>query len=166
MPSVSALSSQTRMEAYHDVAAGDCSRTTEDERSQNKGATRYLDRVHMWVCRKERALHMKKFSDTQPTQVREDDRLPLKEGECFILTGFVIAPSGKYKDGIAKLNGQNIVDNKPVKFWYSGKAVIHQLTEMERSVGVSAGLLKEPVRVMVVTVKGEKGSYLSLADPV
>jgi hypothetical protein len=109
---------------------------------------------------------MKKFSDTQPVQVREDDRFPLKEGECFILTGFVITPSGKYKDGIAKINGQNIVDNKLVKFWYSGKAVIHQLDEMGKSVGINSGLLKEPVRVMVVTVKGEKGSYLSLADPV
>jgi hypothetical protein len=108
---------------------------------------------------------MKKFSETQPVQVREDDRLPLKEGACFILTGFVIGPSAKYKDGIAKMNGQNIIDKKPVKFWYSGKAVIHQLNEMGKSVGITAGLLKEPVRVMVVTVKGEKGSYLSLADP-
>ena len=107
---------------------------------------------------------MKKFSDTQPVQVREDDRLPLKAGECFILTGFVIAPSNKYKDGVAKLNGQNIIDNKLVKFWYSGKAVIHQLKNMETTIGVSAGLLKEPIRVMVVTIKGEKGSYLSLAD--
>lgn len=109
---------------------------------------------------------MKQFSDTQPVpQAREDDRLPLKEGECFILTGFVIAPSAKYKDGIAKINGQNVVDNKLVKFWYSGKAVIHQLKNMEDTIGISAGLLKEPVRVMVVIVKGEKGSYLSLADP-
>ena len=108
---------------------------------------------------------MKKFSDTQPIIVREDDRFPLKAGECFILTGFVIAPSNKYKDGIAKLNGQNIIDNKLVKFWYSGKAVIHQLQNMGESVGISAGLLKDPVRVMVVEVKGEKGTYLSLADP-
>jgi hypothetical protein len=108
---------------------------------------------------------MKQFSDTQPKTEREDDRLPLKEGECFILTGFVIAPSAKYKDGIAKLNGQNIIDNKLVKFWYSGKAVIHQLKNMQASVGMDAGYLNEPVRVMVVTVKGEKGSYLSLADP-
>jgi len=108
---------------------------------------------------------MKTFSDTQPKIEREDDRLPLKEGESFILTGFVITPSAKYKDGIAKLNGQNIVDNKLVKFWYSGKAVIHQLKNMGDSIGVSAGLLTEPIRVTVVTVKGEKGSYLSLADP-
>jgi hypothetical protein len=108
---------------------------------------------------------MKKFSDTQPVTVKEDDRFPLKEGESFILTGFVITPSAKYKDGIAKLNGQNIIDNKLVKFWYSGKAVIHQLKNMETTIGVSAGLLKEPIRVMIVTVKGEKGSYLSLADP-
>ena len=108
---------------------------------------------------------MKTFSDTQPQAIKEDDRFPLKEGECFILTGFVITPSAKYKDGIAKINGQNIIDNKLVKFWYSGKAVIHQLNNMADSIGISAGLLKEPVRVMVITVKGEKGSYLSFADP-
>lgn len=108
---------------------------------------------------------MKKFSDTQPVIVKEDDRLPLKVGECFILTWFQIAPSKKYKDGIAKINGQNIIDNKLVKFWYSGKAVIHQLQNMAGSVGEDSGILKEPVRVMVVEVKGEKGSYLSFADP-
>lgn len=108
---------------------------------------------------------MKKFSDTQPVLVREDDRVPLKAGECFILTGFVIGPSMKYKDGIAKINGQNIIDKQPVKYWYSGKAVIHQLQNIEKSIGISAGLLGEPVRVCVKEVKGEKGKYLSLADP-
>lgn len=108
---------------------------------------------------------MKQFSDTQPVATKEDDRFPLKEGECFILTGFVITPSAKYKDGIAKINGQNIIDNKLVKFWCSGKAVIHQLENMKASVGMDYGYLNEPVRVMVITVKGKKGSYLSFADP-
>lgn len=108
---------------------------------------------------------MKKFSDTQPVIVKEDDRFPLKAGEAFILTGFVITPSAKYKDGIAKINGQNVIDNKIVKFWYSGKAIIHQLNNIADSIGISAGLLKEPIRVMVVEVNGEKGKYLSFADP-
>ena len=109
---------------------------------------------------------MKKFSDTQPVQQpREDDREQLKAGAVFILTGFVIQPSSKYKDGIARINGQNVIDNKVVKFWYSGKAVIHQLENVAKIIGIEAGLLKEPVRVMVIEVKGEKGKYLSLADP-
>lgn len=109
---------------------------------------------------------MKKFSDTQPVQQpREDDRSQLKAGESFILTGFVIQPSAKYKDGIAKINGQNIIDNKAVKYWYSGKAVIHQLQNAAKSVGCDSGLLNEPVRVTVIEKNGEKGKYLSLADP-
>ena len=109
---------------------------------------------------------MKKFSDTQPEQQpRETDREQLKAGAAFILTGFVIQPSAKYKDGIARINGQNIIDNKPVKFWYSGKAVIHQLENMAKSIGIESGLLKEPVRVMIIEVNGKGGKYLSFADP-
>ena len=109
---------------------------------------------------------MKKFSDTQPVQQpREDDREQLKAGAAFILTGFVIQPSAKYKDGIARINGQNIIDKTAVKYWYSGKAIIHQLDNMAKSIGVDAGLLKEPIRVVVVEVKGERGKYLSFADP-
>lgn len=109
---------------------------------------------------------MKKFSDTQPVQQpRENDREQLKAGAAFILTGFIIQPSSKYKDGIARINGQNIIDNKPVKFWYSGKAVIHQLQNIAKSVGCDSGFLNEPIRVMVIEVKGDKGKYLSFADP-
>jgi hypothetical protein len=108
---------------------------------------------------------MKKFSDSQPVQEKETDRFPLKVGMVFILTGFVFAPSKKCPEGVSRLNGRDPATNAPIKCWYCGKAVLHQLKNMEKSIGIESGLLKEEIRVKVVEIKGEKGAYLSLADP-
>ncbi len=108
---------------------------------------------------------MKKFSDTQPVQEKETDRLPLKAGLVFVLTGFIFAPSKKCPEGVSRLNGRDPATNALVKYWYCGKAVLHQLKNMEKSIGIDSGQLKEEIKVKVVEVKGEKGAYLSLADP-
>jgi hypothetical protein len=108
---------------------------------------------------------MKKFSDTQPIMEKETDRFPLKAGTTFILTGFVFAPSKKCPEGVSRLTGRDPISNSMVKYWYCGKAVLHQLKNMEKSIGIESGLLKEEIRVKVVEIKGEKGAYLSLADP-
>jgi hypothetical protein len=109
---------------------------------------------------------MKKFSETQPEpQARETDRLPLKAGSLFILAGFVVGPSKKCPEGVAKINGYDLITKAPVKYWYCGKAVLHQLQNMQKSVGMDSGRFNEEIRVRVVEIKGDKGIYLSLADP-
>jgi hypothetical protein len=111
---------------------------------------------------------MKNFSETQPKQEREDDRFPLKEGITFVLTGFVFGPSRKCLEGVSKLNGYDPITKAALKFWYCGKAVLHQLKNMEKTIGMeplATGQLKEAVQVKVILIKGDKGEYLSLTDP-
>ncbi len=107
---------------------------------------------------------MKKFSETQPVQEQETDRDPLKCG-LFVITGYVLVPSGKYKDGVARINGYDPKTKAFHKYWYTGKAIVHQLENMKKSVGMDGPIFKEEITVEVVEVKGEKGKYLSLADP-
>jgi hypothetical protein len=111
---------------------------------------------------------MKTFSETQPKTEQETDRLPLKAGLNIVITGYVKQPSQKYSDGVARINAYDAHDvrKQTLKFWYTGKAVIHQLDNMSKSVGIDAGVFKEPIRTMVVEVKAEKGKYLMLVDPV
>jgi hypothetical protein len=109
---------------------------------------------------------MKKFSDTQPAkQEPEDDRPALKTGELFVLTGFVMTPSKKYPNGVAKINGYDLITKEIRKFHTTGVAIIHQLANMADTQGIDAGKLKEEVKVRVTEIKGEKGYYLSFADP-
>lgn len=111
---------------------------------------------------------MKTFSETQPKTEQETDRMPLKAGLNIIITGYVNQPSQKYPDGVARINAYDVHDVKKatLKFWYTGKAVIHQLEAMKKSVGMNGPDFIEGIRTMVVEVKAEKGKYLSLADPV
>jgi hypothetical protein len=115
-----------------------------------------------------RVSSMKKFSDTQPKQDQEKDRDQLKAGVFFVITGYFKQESSKYPEGIAKINGYDIIGKKPVKYWYTGKAVIHQLDNMKKTVGMMEDGIsfKEEIKVTVVEVKSDKGKYLSLADPV
>jgi hypothetical protein len=111
---------------------------------------------------------MKKFSETQPAKqeiVDEPDRIPLKSRVLFILTGYVMIPSKKYPDGVAKINGHDLITGKDVKFRTTGKAIIHQLSNMEGTIGIEDHKFKEQVRVRVTEIKGEGGYYLSFADP-
>ena len=108
---------------------------------------------------------MKKFSETQPVQERETDREQLRAGIQFALIGFVIQKSTRFPEGIAKINGLDMKTGQTFKFWYTGKAVIHQLSDMQKSVGMDAGDFNEPIGVRVVKIKAEKGDYLSFTDP-
>ena len=108
---------------------------------------------------------MKKFSETQPVQERETEREQLRAGIQFTLTGFVIQKRTRFPEGIAKINGLDMKTGQTFKFWYTGKAVIHQLSEMQKNVGMDAGDFNEPIGVRVVKIKAEKGDYLSFADP-
>jgi hypothetical protein len=108
---------------------------------------------------------MKTFSETQPpAPAQETDRFPLVTG-IFIITGYVLVPSSKYKDGVARINGYDPKTKAVRKYWYTGKAVIHQLENMKKSVGMDGPVFKEEIKTEVVEVKAEKGKYLSLADP-
>jgi hypothetical protein len=113
---------------------------------------------------------MRTFGQTQPVVEQETDREPLEKalGKIFIVTGYVRVESAKYKDGVARINGYDPKDPKktPLKYWYTGKAVIHQMEAMKKSVGMDGGLFKDEIKTTVVEIKAEKGKYLSLADPV
>ena len=106
---------------------------------------------------------MKKFSETQPVQDNEE-REQIKTGMIFVISGFVIQDSKKYKEGVAKING-NDTEGKEHKYWTTGAVIIHQLKNMAESVGIDSGKLKEKIMVRVITVKGKSGQdYLSLSD--
>lgn len=126
---------------------------------------RFPDRMGMWILLG-KADSMKKFSDTQPAkQEAETDRQQLKAGELFILTGFVMTPSKKYPNGVAKINGYDLITKQVRKYWTTGQAIIHQLDGMKQTIGTDGGRFNEEVRVRVTEIKGEKGYYLSFADP-
>ena len=112
---------------------------------------------------------MRTFSETQPKQEQETDRLPLKEalGKVIVITGYIKQESSKFPDGVARINGYDMADpaRKLLKFWYTGKAVIHQLDNMTKSVGTDGGIFHEGIRTRITEVKAEKGKYLLLADP-
>jgi len=114
---------------------------------------------------------MKKFSETQPELEREEDRFQLVPGDHFVITGFVMQNSRKYEKGIAKINGyehvivEELEETVVVKRWTTGVAIINQLDNMAKKIGIDAGQLKDGVRVAVITVDGPNGAYLSFADP-
>lgn len=107
---------------------------------------------------------MKKFSETQPVQDKEE-REQIKAGQIIVLSGFIIQDSRKYPEGIAKINGNDMEGNVH-KYWTTGKAIINQLLNMESSVGATDHIFKEKIAVKVVTEKSKTGQeYLSFADP-
>ena len=107
----------------------------------------------------------KKFSETQPTTEQEKDRFQLKVGDKFTITGFVIQPSEKYKDGICKINGI-VPAGQIVKYWSTGQAIHTQLKNMAETVGIDAGSLKTNVGVQVFEKKSATGRmYLTFGDP-
>ena len=108
------------------------------------------------------------FSDTQPKIEEEEDRYPLKPGDTFVLTGYVIQPSRKYSRGVAKINGfksDAISNGIAVKYRTTGIAIISQLTNIAESVGIDAGKFKDEIPVTVVEIQGENGTYFSFTDP-
>ena len=108
----------------------------------------------------------KKFSETQPEL--ETDRHQLKKGDVFTLTGFTFQESKKYGCEISKINGIDIKTGQVVKFHTTAQAINSQLKNMEVSIGVRDGNLKENVGVMVTTAISEtnKKEYLTFTDPV
>ena len=111
---------------------------------------------------------MKKFSETQPEHEQEEGRYPLKPGDTFILTGYVLQKSRKYSAGVAKINGfesDAISNGIAVKYRTTGIVIISQLANIAESVGIDAGEFKEEISVTVVEVQGENGVYFSFADP-
>ena len=113
---------------------------------------------------------MRTFGQTQPVREQETDRESLEKalGKVFIITGYVKGESAKYKDGVARINGYDPQDpDKTVlKYRYTGKAIIHQMESMKKSVGMNGPDFNEEIKTTVVKVKNDKGEYLSLADPV
>ena len=113
---------------------------------------------------------MRTFGQTQPVQEQETDREPLEKalGKVFIITGYVKIESGKFKDGVARINAYDPSDpaKKILKYWYTGKAVIHQMEAMKKSVGMNGPDFNEGIKTTVIEIKADKGKYLSLADPV
>lgn len=107
----------------------------------------------------------KKFSETQSDQERETDRYQLTEGLQFTLTGFVSQPSVIFPEGFARINGIDQKTGQTVKYWYTGKAIIHQLHNAQKMVGMDADEFKVPIGVRVIKRIAEKGSYLSFSDP-
>ena len=110
---------------------------------------------------------MRTFSETQPKIEQETDRFPLKAGLNIIITGYVKQPSKKCPEGIAHINGYDAhdVSKTILKFWYCGKAVVHKMDNMSKSVGIDSGLFREGIHTATILVKGEKGDYIDLVDP-
>lgn len=108
----------------------------------------------------------KKFSETQPVNELEQDRLQLKVGDKFTVTGFIIQDSEKYPDGICKINGMSMKDGSIVKYWTTGMAIRTQLKNMADSVGIESGKFKINVGAMVIEKKSKAGKmYLTFTDP-
>lgn len=108
----------------------------------------------------------KKFSETQGILYdKEEDRNPLKPGDKFAITGYIVQPSQKYPAGIIKINGLSLVDGTIVKYRTTGKALLNQLQKMAENVGISAGKFHTNVGVQVFERKSGGGlTYLTFGD--
>ena len=97
----------------------------------------------------------------------EKDRFRLVAGlPPFVITDILVAPSGKYGK-FAKINGYDIIGNRPVKYRTTSAPVIQQLETLLAAAGADEhGKLKSEVKVQVAETKSKNGrAYLSLQDP-
>lgn len=109
----------------------------------------------------------KKFSETQGILYdKEEDRYPLKPGDKFTITGYIVQPSQKYPAGIIKINGLSLTDGTIVKYRTTGKAILNQLQNMAKDVGCDSGhFINANVGVQVFERKSGGGlTYLTFGD--
>jgi hypothetical protein len=110
---------------------------------------------------------MKTFSETQPKQELEPDRLQLVDGITLEITKIVLSDKTQY-GLIGKIDGVHIVNKQPVKYYTTSQVVTAQLSEILKTDRTGAdGILRETVRASVkkVRAKNGTGTYLTLADP-
>lgn len=98
----------------------------------------------------------------------EKDRFRLIAGlPPFVITDILVAPSGKYGK-FAKINGYDIIGNRPVKYRTTSAPVIQQLENLLAAAGADDnGKLKTEAKVQVAETLGKSGrNYLTLVDPI
>ena len=107
-----------------------------------------------------------KFSQSIPETPRENDRVQLKAGDVFSITGIIISEQTRYKK-VAKINGYKLGTREPVKYYTTGTVIIKDCERIldANQVG-NLGQLKEPVDVQVIEVtSANKQKYLVFKDP-
>jgi hypothetical protein len=110
---------------------------------------------------------MKTFSQTQPKQELEPDRLQLVDGISFEICKIVLSDKTQY-GLIGKIDGVHSVNKQPVKYYTTSQVVTSQLAEILKNDRTGPdGVLRDPVRAAVKKVKAKNGTgnYLTLADP-
>jgi hypothetical protein len=110
---------------------------------------------------------MKTFSQTQPKQDLEPDRLPLVDGITFTITRIVLSDKTQY-GMIAKIDGVHSINKQSCKYYTTSQVITSQCAEILKSDRtLPDGNLRDPVGVQVKKVKAKNGTgnYLTFADP-
>lgn len=104
-----------------------------------------------------------KFSQSIPKTPQENDRVELKEGQRFSITGILISTQTRYGK-VAKINGTTST-GQAVKYYTTAKVIVKHCEEMLQAQGLPDGRLKEPVDVQVKQVmSSNKNNYLDFVD--
>ena len=109
---------------------------------------------------------MRSFSETQPKQDLDPDRVPLKEGLRISIEKIILSDKTQY-GLIAKIDGVLLSSKTPGKWYTTSSVIVAQLQDALKSSKVnSGGVLAEPFAALVKKVKSKQGNgYLTLADP-
>ena len=104
-----------------------------------------------------------KFSQSIPKIPQENDRVELKEGQRFSITGVIISTQTRYGK-VAKINGTT-PNGQTVKYYTTAKVIVKSCEDMLLAQGLPDGRMREPVDVEVKKVmSSNKQNYLTFAD--
>ena len=107
---------------------------------------------------------MRTFSQTQPKQDLDPDRLPIKEGLRVIVQKIVISDKTKYNK-IAHIDGLRLPEKTPGK-WYTTSDVLTSQFEdvLKYSQTTPDGNLSPEDEYSMIILKKGKNGYLTQAD--
>jgi len=106
-----------------------------------------------------------KFSDTQPKQDLDPDRLPLADGMKLRVEKIIISDQTKYGN-IVKFDGLRLPERKPGKWYTTSTVIANQIKKALQIINAQPdGILKEPFECQIRKTKGKAGNgYLEMVD--
>jgi len=106
-----------------------------------------------------------RFSDTQPKQDMDPDRIPLADGMKLYVEKIIISDQTKYGN-IVKIDGLRLPERKPGKWYTTSTVIANQIQKAMQVIKPTPdGILKDPFDCQIRKTKGKNGNgYLEMVD--
>jgi hypothetical protein len=106
-----------------------------------------------------------KFSDTQPKQDLDPDRIALTDGMKIHVEKIIVSDQTKY-EAIVKIDGLRLPERKPGKWYTTSSVIASQIKRAMQIINAQPdGVLKEAFDCQIRKTKGKNGnSYLEMVD--